>query len=192
MRFQLAMTFFKCWKLLHRRVTRTWSLIVLWPLNLKKTNTAVHLFPQEGGLFISLSFTLSFSPRDIFHPSFLLSVSGGPLFILTSQPVNLRSLDGHLSTPGHGGVSQVRWPRCFHFRFFTLASSPLCRQASRPCTRFFHLFSSLVFPKVLMDRKLQARPEGRLRGRRERASMGEERRDEWKDWKIDERTERYM
>lgn len=164
------MTFFKCWKLLHRRVTRTWSLIVLWPLNLKKTNTAVHLFPQEGGLFISLSFTLSFSPRDIFHPFFLRSVSGGPLFILTSQPVNLRSLDGHLSTPGHGGVSQVRWPRCFHFRFFTLASSPLCRQASRPCTRFFSSFPLSRFPQSADGQKTTSQAWGEAE-RQERASQ---------------------
>ncbi|KAJ4930853.1 hypothetical protein JOQ06_025156 [Pogonophryne albipinna] len=26
----------------------------------------------------------------------------------------------------------------------------------------FHLYPTLLFPKVLMDRKLQARPEGRL------------------------------
>lgn len=46
-----------------------------------------------------------FYPMKFFTP-FLLSVLRGSFFflILTSQPVNLRSLDGHLSTPEHQGV----------------------------------------------------------------------------------------
>lgn len=60
------------------------------------------LYTQGGGLFISLSVIHIFSPHEIFHFSSLLS--SGVFFILTSQPVNLRSLDSHLSTPRHGGA----------------------------------------------------------------------------------------
>lgn len=86
--------------------------------DLSKTNTAIHLFPstlltvfsqQLGTLFSrgrSIHLTLIHSPSlpMIFFTLFLPSVFWAPLFILTSQPVNLRSLDIHLSTPGHRRV----------------------------------------------------------------------------------------
>lgn len=114
---------------------------------LSKTNTAIHLLPphaanrlhptagrplSSGGRSIHLILIHSLFPLPvIFFTRSLLSVFGGPLFILTPQPVNLRSLDGHLSTPGHRGARGLPASLSLHFRFFTL-SSPVASPPALP------------------------------------------------------------
>lgn len=93
--------------------------------------------------FISLYFTLLHSPSftspsffSPLHPPPLPLSSEVPLFILTPQPVNLRSLDGHLSAPHHRAAP--------------------CRPASRPAGLDSTAPHSLISPPAVASPGLEA------------------------------------
>lgn len=93
-------------------------------------------------LFISLCFTLPLSPHRPFlpplHPPSPPPLSSEvPLFILTPQPVNLRSLDGHLSAPHHRAAP--------------------CRSASQPAGLDPTAPHSLISPPAVASLGLEAR-----------------------------------
>lgn len=133
---------------------------------------------QRRAPFISLYFTLphcpSFTSPSPPTPSSSSSSplsSEVPLFILTPQPVNLRSLDGHLSAPHHRAAPcrPASRPRSHRSTFFNLCSG--CCRALRPNARaplliFSPLLLPLPPPSAWMDRELQTGPGERLRGRR--------------------------
>lgn len=96
-------------------------------------------------LFISLDFTLLHSPSfaspsvsSPLHPPPPPPLSSEvPLFILTPQPVNLRSLDGHLSAPHHRAAP--------------------CRSASQPAGLDPTAPHSLISPPAVASLGLEAR-----------------------------------
>ena len=80
----------------------------------------------RGEVYSSHSHSPSLSLPMIFFTLFLWSVFRVPLFILTSQPVNLRSLDSHLSAGGHRGVEGLLASLCPLQILHSLLSCRLC------------------------------------------------------------------
>lgn len=80
----------------------------------------------RGEVYSSHSHSPSLSLPMIFFTLFLWSVFRVALFILTSQPVNLRSLDSHLSAGGHRGVEGLLASLCPLQILHSLLSCRLC------------------------------------------------------------------
>lgn len=131
--------------------------------------SSIHLTLLHSPSFTSPSF---FSPL---HPPPPPLSSEVPLFILTPQPVNLRSLDGHLSAPHHraapcrpasrpAGLD----PTAPHSLISPPAVASPGLEAGRQsaASHLFPIAPSPPSPSAWMDRELQARPGERLRGRR--------------------------
>lgn len=145
------------------------------------TNAAIHFkqhmgtpVPRSEGYpsqFPSLTLFLSV----IFFTPFLPSEFRGLLFISTSQPVNLRSLDGHLSSPEHQAV----WHLLTSIPLLQILNSLLFCQlsfalpAGLKALRSLLLFSTLSpFPQSADGWKNASEPRGKAL-RQEKVSQGD-------------------